>query len=255
MHNLILTALLFITAGAHAAECNYSNSPPDAGHAQGSNHIARTWFGGATDRYQHAVLGDTIEAQTLYAQLANTTDCAIEITLNADSVFEDITPRLADVTGDGKDNIIAIESHRNKGASLAIYGVVDGQLKKVASTPHIGTRYRWLAPIGTADFNADDVLDVAYVETPHLAGVIKVWSFRNNKAQLIASKAGYSNHRIGQNYITGGIRNCANSAQMVLPDLHWQQTVVATVSDNSIISKVVADNAAADTINRLLQCE
>ena len=104
---------------------------------------------------------------------------ALEVTLDDQSVFEDVNPRIADVTGDGQNDIIVIESRTDQGASLAIYGIENDELKKIASTPFIGTPNRWLAPIGTADFNSDGVNDVAYVQTPHLASVLKIWSFKN----------------------------------------------------------------------------
>lgn len=249
----VVLALLSLSAEAYA--CDYKESPPDAGRVTGTSGVTEAWYGDATQRYGHGVLGDSIEAQTLYVKPAGTDGCALAFTTSDQSVFEDVTPRLADVTGDGIDDIITIESDVNRGASLAIYSVVDSQLQKIASTPAIGTRYRWLAPIGTADFNDDNIADVAYVETPHLGGVIKIWSFAGGAPELLASQSGYSNHRIGENYITGGVTHCNGQTQMIVPSLNWQQTYAITVKSGNIESSVVADNTASDTITRLLQCK
>ena len=237
-----------------AAECDYKASPPDAGIASGHSDIAQAWYGNATTEYAHGVLGDAIEAQTLYAKMADSSDCALEVTLSNNVVFEDVTPRIADVTGDGLDNIITIESDATQGASLVIYGIVNNKLTRIASTPAIGRGYRWLAPVGTADFNRDNVLDVAYVETPHLAGIIKVWSFANQKPQLLAEAAGFSNHRIGENTITGGIANCDDKINIVLPARNWQETHAVMMKDGKITSEVVANNTDAETITDLLDC-
>ncbi len=254
MYRYLIVVVALLSWNAYAAECEYLASPPDAVRVSGKTNIDQAWYGSATTRYAHGVLGDAIEAQTLYATLKGKDGCALEVTLDSSAVFEDVTPRIADVTGDGEDNIITIESNVERGASLAIYGVVDNTLTKIVATPAIGTRYRWLAPIGTADFNNDNILDVAYVETPHLAGVIKVWSFANGKADLLVQRAGFSNHRIGENFITGGIANCDNKPVMILPARNWRETLSASVINGDISSRVVAEDTNPDTIASLLQC-
>ena len=203
------------------------------------------------------MLGDAIEAHTLYAKSheAADSDCAMQVTLGNNSVFEDVTPRIADVTGDGINDIITIESHADKGASLAIYGFTDGRLQKISSTPHIGQSYRWLAPVGAADFNADGSNDVAFVQTPHLAGILQIWSFKDGRAEQLAAKAGFSNHRIGENFITGGISVCADQATIVVPDRSWQSTMSATFDDGTIKAMEVTDSVTAETIEDALQCQ
>jgi len=77
------------------------------------------------------------------------------------------------------------------------------------------------------DFDGDGVLDVAYVETPHIGGTLRIWSFADNEARQIASDPGYSNHRIGQNFITGGVRDCGKGPELVLPNAGWTKTILA----------------------------
>ena len=111
-------------------------------------------FSEPTARYGHAVLGDDVE----YGALEITSDhqdsnrvatsllhkrTTYLVRLPLDHVFEDIEPRLVDVTGDGRPEVVVVETDVAKGAQLAIYGE-DGT--KLAATPHIGQRNRWLAP-------------------------------------------------------------------------------------------------------------
>lgn len=263
MHKIISfsIALSVVASSATMAnDCEYKAGPPDAGKVTAENPIqdkgvTTAWYGDATRIYAHGVLGDSIEAHTLYAKLGNTDDCAISITLDDQSVFEDVTPRIADVTGDGINDVITIESHQNKGASLAVYGVINSQLVKIASAPHIGTPNRWLAPAGIADFNNDGVNDVSYVQTPHIGGILRVWSFKGEGSILLASKRGYSNHRIGENFITGGLRNCGQGPQLVLPDQQWATTQVVSINGKSISNTQYAENTNADTIAKALQCQ
>ena len=241
-----------------AKHCDYKPGPTDAeviSADEPDKGIDSAWYGDATSLYRHGVLGDAIEAHTLYVKQANIDGCALEVTLDSQSVFEDVNPRIADVTGDGQNDVIVIESHLDQGASLAIYGIESGELKKIASTPFIGTPNRWLAPVGTADFNGDGIHDVAYVQTPHLAGVLKVWSFENKNPTLLFSKAGYSNHRIGQNYITGGINNCGKSPVIILPDISWSQLLKVSINNGAATNTVLSDDTSLNVANAALLCE
>ena len=123
-----------------------------------------------TDEYDHAVLGDAIEYKALLI-LVHTSTGILPATLSLPEgkVYEDIAPRCADLDGDGHDEIITVVSDARLGAALTVYSKRSGP---VDATPPIGTRYRWLAPAGIADFDGDGQNDVAYVETPHLGGLV-----------------------------------------------------------------------------------
>jgi hypothetical protein len=259
--SFLLACLGFLAAStAYAADCTYLPSPSDAGRATGSADIASAWFGGATTRYGHGVLGDAVEAGVLYVQPRGSKRCALALTLEDSAVFEDLTPRIADITGDGLDEVITIVSTIDAGAALVAYGIRDNRLTRIAGTPPIGTPFRWLAPVGTADFNDDGILDVAYVRTPHLAGILKVWSFVGGKPVLIASEAGFSNHRIGENFITGGISHCQgkpgqDEPRIILPDRTWERTMEVRVANGQLVARTAASETSVQTISRLLRCE
>ena len=100
-----------------------------------------------TDRYAHGVLGDAIEWGTLEIRLKDNT--RRRLVLPESRVFEDLEPRLFDVDLDGDLEVIVIESSATQGARLSIYDE-NGLL---AANPYIGTRNRWLAPVGAADLD------------------------------------------------------------------------------------------------------
>lgn len=259
--SLLLNPVSVATAGnahSNSDQCDYLPGPHDAETVTADGDgITSAWYGNRTEIYGHGVLGDAVEAHTLYAHISSmsTDDCALQVTLDDSSVFEDVTPRIADVTGDGVNDVITIESHQDRGASLAIYGIKDGTLHKLVATPYIGQSYRWLAPVGTADFNKDGSNDVAFVQTPHLAGILQIWSFKDASAKQLAASAGFSNHRIGENFITGGIANCDGQAVIVIPDRRWRSTMAATFSDGTIHATEVASAVSGDTISRHLLCQ
>jgi hypothetical protein len=166
-----------------------------------------------------------------------------------------VTPRIADVTGDGLNDVVVIETRLDAGASLAVYGMSGENFVKLAATPYLGQPHRWLAPAGIADFDGDGVLDVAYVETPHIGGTLRIWSFRDNMPREIASAPGYSNHRAGQNFITGGVRDCGNGPALVLPNADWSRTLRVWQYGGEIESAVLSSDARPETIAKALECK
>lgn len=187
--------------------------------------IVTAQFGGETDVYAHCILGDCIEYQTLEITTedwANRT--RYRVTLPADHVFEDIAPRLWDITADGKPEVIVIETDIRLGGSLAVYD----QSGKIGETPHIGRSNRWLAPIGAADFDGDGRIEVAFVDRPHLAKVVRVFEWTGTELVLETEIAGLTNHRIGEDFISGGIRDCGTGAQMVTANADWSLVMITS---------------------------
>ena len=90
-----------------------------------------------------------------------------------------------------------VRSSLEHGAVLTAYGLVDDALALIAEGPQRLTARRWLNPVGIADFDGDGTVEVAYVETPHLGGVLRIVSLQNGKLVEEASRAGFSNHRLG----------------------------------------------------------
>ena len=111
-----------------------------------------------TQRYGHAVLGDAIEAGGLRAILRD--GRTVDYMLGEDSVFEDLRPRLADLDGDGRDEIILVRSYLAAGAALAVFGLRAGPLELLGETSPVGTPHRWLNPVGVGDFDGDGSDDI-----------------------------------------------------------------------------------------------
>ena len=109
---------------------------PHSRVAHGSNDIAGTWLALATDRYPHGVLGDSFEASRLVVESREGKFLILD--LPPYRVFEDLQPRLIDLDGDSRDEIIVVESDTRLGASLSVYGIVDGLLAKRTATPFLG---------------------------------------------------------------------------------------------------------------------
>lgn len=168
---------------------------PHSRVAAGMNDIAQAWLAGATRRYRHGVLGDEIEASELRVRTPKGRQFRFK--LRADSVFEDLVPRLVDVDGDGRDEILLVRSHRAAGAAAMLLGLRGSRLVRLAESPAIGRAKRWLNPIGAADFDGDGKMEIAVVETPHIAGQLVLYEIEGRRLREAARYPGYSTHVIG----------------------------------------------------------
>jgi hypothetical protein len=190
--------------------------------------ITTATYDGPTSRYAHGILGDAIEWETLRFTLRDgDAETAYQLTLPPSHVFEDIAPRLWDVTGDGAPEIVVIETDVTAGAALAIYGPKG----KIAETPHIGQANRWLAPIGAADLDGDGAIEIAYIDRPHLAKTLRIWRFADGALTHLADIPGLTNHRIGEADIGGGLRNCGAGPELITANSDWTR-VIATSFTN-----------------------
>ncbi|WP_245605384.1 VCBS repeat-containing protein [Roseicyclus elongatus] len=219
------------------------------------------WFEAPTTRYAHAVLGDAIEAGTLALHRHGLPDCGVlRIVLPDVEVFEDLAPRLAELTGDGWPEAITVQSHARQGARLVVYGLSEDRTRLVpyAATPNIGRANRWLAPVGVADFDGDGTQDIAYVDRPHLARTMRIWRFApdgptGGTLSEIASLPGLSNHRIGEAFITGGIRDCGDGPEIITADAAWSRVMATRLETGALVAQALAP-FHPDAITRALSC-
>lgn len=205
-------------------------------------------FGAETTRYAHAVLGDAIEYGALI--LETSAQRRLRIVLPEHSVFEDLAPRVIDLDFDGEAEVVVVESHRDLGAQLAIYGPQG----KIAATPHIGRTNRWLAPIGAADLDGDGAMEIAYIDRPHLAKTLRVWRFADRGLTEIAQLPGLTNHRIGQDFISGGVRDCGSGPELIVARGDWSGLVAVRLSPNGLQASDAPGPASPDGFARALAC-
>lgn len=180
-------------------------------------------YAGPTDRYPHNILGSVRGWGRLYVDIAPCATCAatrLSVTLPETRVFEDVAPRLWDVTGDGRPEVVVIESDQTNGSRLVVLEatIKDGQplLGQSAATAFLGNRFRWLAPVGAADFDGDGRIEIAYVETPHRDRILRVIRLDDGRLEPVASLSGVTAHRIGQETIEGTVRDCDGVPEIVL---------------------------------------
>lgn len=227
--------------------------------------ITAAEFEGPTDAYPHGVLGDDLEWSELHVTITRSAgseggifhghaSLTYRVTPPGGLVYEDLQPRLWDVTGDGKPEVVVVESDPDMGARLAVIGVVDGMPDYVAATPHIGTRFRWLAPVGAADFDGDGHVEIAFVDRPHLVRTLRVWRFTGDAFFEIAHMDGLTNHRIGEDIISGGVRDCGQGPEMIVMDADWSWIMAARLTPARFFADRIAPFRGPASVDDALDC-
>jgi hypothetical protein len=219
-----------------------------AGVSSAQAEVVAARYLAPTDRYAHGVLGDAIDWGTLELRLADNT--RRRIILPESRVFEDLEPRLFDVDLDGDFEVLTIESSATQGARLSIYD----ETGLLAANPYIGTRNRWLAPIGAADLDGDGAIEIAYIDRPHLAKTLRIWRFENGALTEVAQKPGLTNHRIGEDFISSGIRDCGSGPEMVTADARWRSVILSRFDGTTIQSQAI-DGFSQENLADVLACK
>lgn len=219
--------------------------------------ILQAEFTGPTTRYAHGVLGDAVEWSGLKISFigAGSDADVFAVTLPRDHVFEDLQPRLVDLDLDGHpDAVMVIETDVAQGAALALYGAAG----KITQTPHIGRRNRWLAPIGAADLDGDGHIELAYIDRPHLAKRLRIWRYDGAELHELASKPGLTNHRIGDDFITSGLRVCGAGAsqvsELVTVDAQWRRLMASRLVAGQIETRDIGAFSGSASLKAALEC-
>ncbi len=221
-------------------------------HAAPQTTLLEATYIEPTTRYAHGVLGDAVEWGALRLRVDHCPGCAkrdlrdVTLRLPQHRVFEDVAPRLVDLDGTGATAVLVVESDARQGARLALYTATG----LMTSTPFIGRANRWLAPVGWGDLDGDGVLEFAYVDRPHLAKTLRVWRLVDGALVELAAARGYSNHRIGWDYIEGGIRNCGQGPEMILASGDWRR-VMAVRFDGALHARELGAYSAARILSAL----
>lgn len=222
--------------------------PPPAGmipHARigrGRASIGAAFLAEPTRRYRHGVLGDDIEAGAVAAYPLGAVPrgdlraAPLRLALPADSVFEDLVPRVADLDGDGRDEIVLIRSYLARGAALAVLGVRGGKLAILAESPAFGRPNRWLDVAGIGDYlgAGRGRRQIAVVETPHIGGVLVLYEYAGGRLTERLRRPGYATHTIGAPVIGMAATLAGDGAdELVLPAQDRRALVALSLKDGA----------------------
>lgn len=209
----------------------------------------------ASDLYRHNILGNTPEWSRLVLTLGPKgrtagRGAALAFPTARGHLYEDIVPHLADLDGDGRPEVVTVETDHRRGARLlAIF--LDG---RSAATAYIGTPRRWLAPIGALDADGDGRAEFAYVETPHLGKTLKLVRLDANRLRPVAEAPGLTVHRIGEGMIEGRIADCDGRPAILTLNADWTRVMATSLRQGRLSSQDLGPYADPGSLADLQGC-
>ena len=208
---------------------------PEAQVAISSDSSVFAQYIDPTSRYDHGVMGDKIEAGGL---VVFSSGVFHELSLDTDYVFEDIRPRLLDADQDGDLEILCIRTHVERGAGIVIYEIADDQLQEYAFVEEIGIRNRWLNYVAADDFDEDGKLELAWIQTPHIGGILKVARVERGSLTPIAETSQYSNHGFGERNLCLSALTSNNNQKVIYVPNQNRTKIVGFVFQNDALELV-----------------
>ncbi len=212
-------------------QSNYNQMPEEAITISQDSAV---WaqYASPTDRYAHGILGDRIEAGQLVVAAKGQ---ILDVTLDSLYVYEDVRPRLYDVDGDGELEIIAIRSHIDLGGGVVIYKIEEDALVEFANVEEIGSRNRWLNIVAINDLDNDGVVELAWIQTPHIGGILKVAKISEGQLTPLSEASQFSNHAIGEiNLCLSALTDSPTGKVIYVPNQDRSNIVGFTFQNNSL---------------------
>lgn len=182
-------------------------------------------FSRPSGKYPHAIMGDALEATGITIIDASKKPFVIrEIIIEPDDVIEGLAPIWVDMDGDGNREIVVTQSNAIGGSRIVVYNE-DGSV--AAQGAPIGQEFRWIHQVAVGQFIEGGALEIAAVRTPHIGGVVEIYSLAGDQLIIADSLDGYSSHRTGSRNLDGGLAGDFNGdgvLELILPD--QSQTVL-----------------------------
>ncbi|MEJ6398313.1 VCBS repeat-containing protein [Yoonia sp. 208BN28-4] len=180
------------------------------------------------------------------------------------TVYEDTAPRLVDLDLDGSPEVVTVVSYFDAGAAIRIWDEIPSAdhpegttMAVVAETAPIGTRHRWLAIAGAADLDGDGRIEIAYVDRPHLAKVLRIVEVRAaaDGWSLVeeAAATGFTNHKYRDPNIEGGVRLC-NTPEIITASADWTRVQASRLVNGAIVTRDVGPYTGPQSMTEQLDC-
>ena len=208
---------------------------------------------GPTDRYDHGILGDAIDASAINL-IETEPELRIlqTITIDAPDVIEGISAIWADIDNDGARDIIVTLSNNRGGSRIAAFRE-DGTL--LAESDPIGLGHRWRHQIAVASFDGSGSPLLVAIRTPHIGGIIEFFQYKNGKLEITNEIKGFSSHSIGSRNLDSALAGDFNNdgvIDLLAPD--QPHSNLGIISNFNVVATLplpdtLTSNLSATTVN------
>lgn len=181
-------------------------------------HVAESryaLYGNRTDRYRHGALGDNIEGSSLLVVDAATERVAVEVDLDPPTVFEGLSPLVADIDGDGAVELVTTVADSTDGARIRVYDT-DGT--ELATGPVYGPG--WRHQLCVAPFAPDGATELGVVRKPHVDRTVEFYRVTGDELEVTATEQGYASHTYASRNLDGGLAadlDADGSVELLVP--------------------------------------
>ena len=146
-----------------------------------------------TDRYPHSALGDNLEATAVAVVTVGVNE--VEMVYRSENdVIESIAPLLADVDGDGIDDV-ALTVSNDREAWIVVASSTGGGVVAISDPVDRLLGWRQLVAVGPLGPNGEtEIVEVLY---PDANGSVRFLSLTGGDLRVVATRTGYRSHEFG----------------------------------------------------------
>jgi len=146
-----------------------------------------------TDRYPHSSLGDNLEATTAVVVTVGVNEVET-IYRSEDDVIESIAPLLADVDGDGIDDVALTVSNDREVWIVVASSTGSGV---VATSDPVDRLLGWRQLVAVGPLGPTGESEVVEILYPDAGGSVRYMSLTGGELRVVATRTGYRSHEFG----------------------------------------------------------
>jgi len=180
---------------------------------------------GNSSRYGHGILGDNIEATGF--RVYRNKKLSAEYELPRDRVFETLRPLVADIVPENPGvEIILTSSSQSEGSRIDVYSQ-NG--KFIGNSRPIGRGFRWLHILAAAPLSGGPEFSLVVVRTPHIGGILEIYTWIGRQLVKAASYPDVSTHQIGSDNLNMALvmdMDSAPGAEFLIPTSDFRSLAV-----------------------------
>jgi hypothetical protein len=166
---------------------------PGTEMAKGSDPFVEVWLTDGAERAGTGVLPGP-RARSISAR--DRAGRVHRLDMPLDRAIEDVTPRLADLDGDGRDDIVLATAREGEGATLVVVTLRQDGLALLGESAPAPSGV-WRDTVAIADLDGDSVPEIATVTSGDDEGRLEIWRLAGGALDRVLGLKGFCTHLSG----------------------------------------------------------